>query len=105
MTLKINCSNQTIERVQQYKLLGVVINVHFELCTHVRNILKNGYSTLKILKKIKRYTSYKTRKHLVESLMLSKIDYCNVLFKGLPKDQIQRVKLIQACAGFVKYKY
>ena len=37
--------------------------------------------------------------------MLSKIDYCNVLFKGLPKDQIQRVKLIQACAGFVKYKY
>ena len=37
---------------------------------------------------------------------MSKIDYCNVLFKGLPKYQIQRInKLIQACAGFVKYKY
>ena len=37
---------------------------------------------------------------------MSKIDYCNVLFKGLPKYQIQRVnKLKQACAGFVKYKY
>ena len=37
---------------------------------------------------------------------MSKIDYCNVLFKGLPKFQIQRVnKLLQACAGFVKYKY
>ena len=104
--LKINCNNQTIERVQQYKLLGVVIDEHFELYTHVRNIFKNGYSALKILKKIKRYTSYQTRKHLVESLILSKIDYCNVLFKGLPKFQIQGVnKLIQACAGFVKYKY
>ena len=104
--LKISCNNQTIERVQQYKLLGVVIDEHFELYTHVRNIFKNGYSTLKILKKLKRYTSYQTRKHLVESLILSKIDYCNVLFKGLPKYQIQRVnKLIQACAGFVKYKY
>ena len=41
---------------------------------------------------------------LAESLNLSKIDYCYVLF--MPKYQIQRVnKLIQACAGFVKYKY
>ena len=103
-TLKISCNNQRIERVQQYKLLGVVIDKHFELYTHVRNIFKNGYCTLKILKKLKRYTSYQTRKHLVESLMLSKIDYCNVLFKRLPKYQIKRVnKLIQACAGFVKY--
>ena len=66
--LKINCNNQTIERVQQYKLLGVVIDEHFELYTHVRNIFKNGYSTLEILKKLKRYTSYQIRKHLVESL-------------------------------------
>ena len=37
---------------------------------------------------------------------MSNIDYCNVLFKGLPKFQIQRInKLVQACAGFVKYKY
>ena len=37
---------------------------------------------------------------------MSKIDYCNVLFKGLTKFQIQRInKLAQACAAFVKYKY
>ena len=97
--LKINCNNQTIERVQQYKLLGVVIDEHFELYTHVRNIFKNGYSALKILKKIKRYTSYQTRKHLVESLIFSKIDYCNVLFKGLPKYQIQRVNKLKHVLG------
>ena len=58
------------------------------------------------MKKLKRCTSYQRQKNLVKSLILSKIDYCNVLFKGLPKYQIQRVnKLIQACAGFVKYKY
>ena len=66
--LKISYDNQTIKRVQQYKLLGVVIDEHFELYTHVRNIFKNGYSTLEILKKLKRYTSYQIRKHLVESL-------------------------------------
>ena len=29
--LKISCNNQTIERVQQYKLVGVAIDEHFEL--------------------------------------------------------------------------
>ena len=85
--LKISCNNQTIEKVQQYKLLRVVIDEYFELYTSVRNIFKNGFSALKILK-LKRYTSYQTRKHLVESLILSKICYCNVLFQGLPKYQI-----------------
>ena len=42
----------------------------------------------------------------MEFLILSKLGYCNVLFKRLPKYQIQRVsKLKQAYAGFVKYKY
>ena len=99
--LKISCNNQTIEKIQ-YKLLGAVIDEHFELYTHARNTFKNGYSTLKILKKLKQYTSYQTRKHLVESLILSKIDYCNVLFRGLPKYQIQRVnKLIQVSCNSV----
>ena len=66
--LKINCNNQTIEKMQQYKFRGVVIDESFELYTEVRNIFKNDYSTLEILKKLKRYTSYQTRKHLVESL-------------------------------------
>ena len=58
------------------------------------------------MKKLKRYTSYQTRKHLVESIILLKIDYCHVLFKGLPKYRIQRVNnFIQACAGFVKNKH
>ena len=52
--LRTSCNNQTIERVQRYKLRGVLIDEHFELYTHVRNIFKNGYSTLKILKKLKR---------------------------------------------------
>ena len=38
--LKISCNNQRIERVQQYKLLGVVIDEHFKFYPHARNIFK-----------------------------------------------------------------
>ena len=68
--------------------------------------MRDGYSKLKKMQKLKRYASYQTQKHLVESLILSKVDCCNVIFKGLPRYQKQRVNnLIQACAGFVKCKY
>ena len=64
---------------------------HFELHSHVNKILKDGYSTLRTL---------------YESLILSKLDYCNILFKTLHQYQKSRVeKLLQSFAGFVKCKY
>ena len=68
---------------------GIVIDEHFELYTPVKNNLKDGYSMLKILKKLKRYVLCQTRKQLFECLILSKLDYCNLIFKGLLKYQKQ----------------
>ena len=55
----------------------------FELHSQVNKILKDGYSTLQILKLLERYAPYHIRKQLCESLILSKLDYCNILFKTL----------------------
>ena len=68
--------------------------------------MKDDYTTLRILKLLKRYTPYYLWKQLCESLILSKLDYCNILFKTLPQYQKNRMeKLLQSCAGFVKCKY
>ena len=55
----------------------------FELHSQVNKILKDGYSTLRILKLLERYAPYHIRKQLCESLILSKLDYCNILCKTL----------------------
>ena len=49
--LTVNSNNQQAEKVEQNKLLGIIIVKHFELCTHIRKKLKDGYSKMKILKK------------------------------------------------------
>ena len=55
---------------------------------------------------LKRYAPYYKQKQFCESLILSKLDYCNILFKTLPQYQKNRLeKLLQSCAGFVKCKY
>ena len=69
-------------------------------------MVKDSYSHLSILKKLKRYTSQSVRKQLVESLIFSKLDYCNNLFIDLPQYQVRRmIKLQNSCASFVKGKF
>ena len=86
--------------------MGIILDEHFELHSHVNKILKDDYSTLRIFKLLKRYAPYYIRKQLCESLILSKLGYCNVLFKTLRQYQKNRLeKLLQSCAGFVKCKY
>ena len=59
-----------------------------------------------MLKKLKRYTTLPIRKQLTESLIFSRLDYCNNLFIDLPWYQIKcLLKLQKACACSVLNKY
>ena len=73
---------------------------------HISKMLKDSYSHLSILKKLKRYTSQSVRKQLVESLIFSRLDYRKNLFIYLPEYQVRRkIKLQKSCASFVKGKF
>ena len=85
--VNIKCNNKITERVKECKLLGIILDEHFELHFHVNKILEDGYSTLRTLRLLKRYTPYYLWKQLCESLILSKLDYCHILFKTLPQYQ------------------
>ena len=82
---------KNIERVKEYKLLGRIPEEYFELQFHVHKTLKDGYSTLRILKLLKRYTLYYLRKQICESLILSMLEHCNILFKTVPQNQNNRI--------------
>ena len=53
-----------------------------------------------------RYTTLPTRKQPTESLIFSRLDYCNNLIIDLPQYQIKRLlKLQKTCTGFVLNNY
>ena len=98
--LHICCNNTELERVTEWKP-----NENLTLNNHISKILKDSYSHLSILKKLKRYTSQSVRRQLVESLIFSRLDFCNNLFIDLPQYQVRRmIKLQKSCASFVKGK-
>ena len=54
--LQICCNNTELERVTEWKLLGLTIDENLTLNNHISKMLKDSYLHLSTLKKLKRYT-------------------------------------------------
>ena len=52
--LEICCNNTELERVTEWKLLGLTIDENLTLNNHISKMLKGSYSHLSILKKPER---------------------------------------------------
>ena len=64
-TINIICNEIVLERVEEYKLLGIKIDPSLNW-----HKLADCYTTLNVLKHLKRYTPYAVRKQLAEVLIL-----------------------------------
>ena len=76
----ITISDSTLEYVNVSKLLGVHIHQHLIWDEHVPATCKSCYGTIQIIRKLKNFAGYRLRKHLLESLVLSKLDYCDTVY-------------------------
>ena len=69
---------------------------------HVTETLSSCYGSLAVLRKLRHLAPFLLRKELAESLVLSKIDYCDVVYSPLRDYQLKHLQRIQnACAAFV----
>ena len=72
--ITISDSTLKLEYVNVSKLLGVHFHQHLNWDEHVQATCKSCYRTIQIIRKLKNLAGYRVRKHLVESLVLSKLD-------------------------------
>ena len=96
--LPIACGDTPLKRISSTKLLGVHVDQHLTWKTHVDHVLSSSYGTLS--------APFHVRKHLAESLVLSKVNYACSVFRPLPAFQMKRLQRLQnACAGFVTRRF
>ena len=62
---------------------------------NVVKICRSAYLTLRNISRTRSTISINTAKILVQSLVISKIDYCNALLLGTPKHLLDRLQRIQ----------
>lgn len=57
------------------------------------------YGILKMLRKIIPLLPFRARRLMVQALILSRLDYANVLYLGAPCSTIKRLQTVQNCAA------
>ena len=99
-----------VDTVQSVRDLGVIFDSSLNFKQHVNAIIKNAYFHLYRIGRVRKYLSKDATKTLVHALVLSRMDYCNVVLNGLPDCVLKKLQLVQnhaarLIAGIRKYDH
>lgn len=93
---------EAVERVFEARNLGLLMDCELRFEKHIANCVKNCFYRLKLLYKMRPFLREELRIQLAESLILSKLNYMDVVFG--PRLLAKTNKLVQrvqnACARF-----
>src|SRR5688572_26660686 len=94
-----------VEPKNEVRDLGLILDSDLSMTTHITGLVRTSFVILRQRRSVSRsLTQDATRqcRHLVQSLILSRIDYCNVAFAGLPQRSFIRLQaVINAAARLV----
>ena len=95
-------NNKNLEMLETYKLLGVQFGNTLRWEKHVSSCC----ASLAILRKLRNMAPFQIGKQLAESQILSKLDYCDVVYYDLPTKLLKRLQRVQSSAAcFITGKF
>jgi hypothetical protein len=77
------------------KNLGVIFDSNMSYHDHISAITKSCFLHIRDLRRIRPCLDYTTAANIATALVQSKLDYCNSLYIGLPKSELNRLQNIQ----------
>ncbi|KAJ8714407.1 hypothetical protein PYW07_002632 [Mythimna separata] len=77
---KVMIGGEEIEQVEQACSLGLILDPELRFEAHIKNVLRNCFYRLKVLYGIRKYLSIPLRKQLADSLILSRLNYCDTVY-------------------------
>ncbi|KAI5092956.1 hypothetical protein C0J45_17347 [Silurus meridionalis] len=79
--------------------LGVTMHNELSFFPHVANVARSCKFLLYNIQRIRPFLSIQAAQVLVQSLVISRLDYCNSLLAGLPLNAIRPLQMIQNAAA------
>ena len=99
LSWKLEISNRPLERVSKTRLLEVKFQENLKWNNHVKDIAIASYGVLRTLQKLKHFTDFHLLQRLAESLVLSRLDYCDSVYSPLPGYLLKRLQKTEFAAA------
>ncbi|KAK3523638.1 hypothetical protein QTP70_005838 [Hemibagrus guttatus] len=97
--LPISLNNSMISPSATARNLGVTMDNQLSFSSHVTNVTRSCRFLLYNIRRIWPFLSTQATQVLVQSLVISRLDYCNSLLAGLPLNAIRPLQMIQNAAA------
>src|SRR5215467_265707 len=91
----ISFSNTSVSCSDSVRNLGVIFDQELSFSKHISLISKSCHFAIRQIRKLRPLRNHNTAVLLANSLVFSKLDFCNSLFYDLPDKSIHRLQLIQ----------
>jgi hypothetical protein len=91
----ISLSGNLIKPVESAKNLGIIFDSEMSLHKHISSICQTSFYHIRQLRQIRSSIDIHSATILANSLVHSKLDYCNSLYYSLPNTSIHRLQLVQ----------
>ena len=79
--------------------LGVYVDGDLSMTDHIKKLSRSCFFQLRQLRTIRRSLSKEATRLLLHAFVVSRLDYCNALFTGLPSKSIGNLQVIQNSAA------
>ena len=100
--IHLSAGDKPLEHVHSIKFLGVQMTDTLKWDDHVKHLASSCYGVLVALWKIKNFSSYHLRKHLLEYMVLSCLDFNDIIVYPITDCLLKKLQGIQfAAASFV----
>ena len=95
-----------VKAVEYVRDLGVILDNQLSMRKHVSQVVSTCFFHLRRLRQLRARLSREQRQRLVSSIILSRVDYCNVVLAGLPASSLAPLqRVLNAAARFVADLY
>ena len=97
----LELDSSTIARSDTVRNLGITMDSTLEMHAQVSNLRKTCYYYIAWIREIRPFMSEHDAKALVHALVISRLDYCNSLYHGLPQSLLHDLQMVMNDAARV----
>ncbi|WP_419588792.1 hypothetical protein, partial [Thiolapillus sp.] len=95
LPFSVDLNGTSIHLSSTVRNLGVTLDQNLSFQQHVSRTCQICYFELRRINSIRHYLSQDALKTLISAFVLSRIDYCNSLLAGCPKQLIHKLQKVQ----------